>query len=178
MNLGKETDDAVSPVVGVMLMVVVTVVIAAVIVAFSSGLAADGVGSTPIVKFDIGKITLKQGAYDVKLDSIEFIHEGGDTLLLDDIEITMVGNLQVITNYFTCSTNLNSYGSFKPAVTVFGEYKLGTTVGPGDIIKVTVPSSSENYAYYAYEEVTWSLHDKRTDSVIANGVFTVPPEEI
>ena len=37
----KKSDDAVSPVLGVMLMVVVTIVIGAVIAAFATGMVAD-----------------------------------------------------------------------------------------------------------------------------------------
>lgn len=178
MNLRKETDNAVSPVVGVMLMIIITVVIAAVIVAFSTGLTGDESGTAPVAMIDIGDITLEYKNAGYAIDYVEFIHKGGDPLLLDNVEITMVGNLQIITNRYTYeSFYKNSLDDVKyPSITVFGKSGSGITVGPGDIIRITT-SSHANQAYYEYEEVTWSLHDIRTDSVIAKGVFTVPPHE-
>ena len=41
MNLKERNEDAVSPVIGVMLMLVVTIVIAAVVAAFAGGIATD-----------------------------------------------------------------------------------------------------------------------------------------
>lgn len=179
MNLRKETDDAVSPVVGVMLMVVVTAVIAAVIVAFSTGLATDTAGTGPVAMIDIGKIELTQGVFGLKIDSIEFIHKGGDPLLIDDIEISMVDNAQSIYNFYG-GTALISRGPGEPptpCITVYGKSGTGIVINPGDIIKLTLPYT-ENHAYYAYSDLTWSLYSHRTDTVIAEGVFTIPPEEI
>ena len=51
MNLKERKEDAVSPVIGVMLMLVVTIVIAAVVAAFAGGLATE-TEATPIVVLD------------------------------------------------------------------------------------------------------------------------------
>ena len=51
MNLKERNEDAVSPVIGVMLMLVVTIVIAAVVAAFAGGLATE-TEATPIVVLD------------------------------------------------------------------------------------------------------------------------------
>ena len=50
--ISKKSDDAVSPVVGVMLMVVITVVIAAVITTFATGVATDA-EAAPSAVFDV-----------------------------------------------------------------------------------------------------------------------------
>ena len=47
MKRQKRNEDAASPVIGVMLMLVVTVVIAAVITAFATGMAGDSTSTTP-----------------------------------------------------------------------------------------------------------------------------------
>ena len=51
MNLTHKKDDAVSPVIGVMLMLVVTIVIAAVVAAFAGGLATE-TESAPVAVLD------------------------------------------------------------------------------------------------------------------------------
>ena len=52
MRKENRKDDAISPVVGVMLMLVVTIVIAAVVVMFSTGLAGD-TKTTPTALFEV-----------------------------------------------------------------------------------------------------------------------------
>lgn len=164
----KKYDDAVSPVVGVMLMVVITVVIAAVITVFSTGLLGDETVSDPVIMVDIGKFEFKVGSEgDDALKSVEFIHKGGDTVPLDILEFTFVGSKQHITNY---------YSSEKGSVKVIGKSSTdGNTVmvEPGDIIKIDI-SYYINHEYVATEKVTWTLYNKRTDTTLANGVFVVP----
>ena len=53
----KRSDDAVSPVIGIMLMLVVTVVIAAVITGFATGFATE-TRATPVVMMDVGNVYL------------------------------------------------------------------------------------------------------------------------
>ena len=54
--IAKKSDDAVSPVIGVMLMVVITVVIAAVITIFATGVVTD-TEPAPVATFDIKILT-------------------------------------------------------------------------------------------------------------------------
>ena len=76
----KKKEDAVSPVIGVMLMLVVTIVIAAVVAAFASGMGAD-VDMAPTAALDVT-------VYDngkVKISSI-----AGEKLVSKDIEVKVV----------------------------------------------------------------------------------------
>ncbi|MBP2134378.1 hypothetical protein J2128_002344 [Methanomicrobium sp. W14] len=106
MKTNAISDEAVSPVVGVMLMLVVTIIIAAVVSGFASGLAG-GTSVAPqasvvATDFDIsGVIDATPGnAYGQGLArpdqglntaagviNVVFEHKGGDTLNLDQIEI-------------------------------------------------------------------------------------------
>ena len=52
MIIHERRDDAVSPVIGVMLLLVVTVVIAAVVVTFGTGLAGDSTATTPMALYE------------------------------------------------------------------------------------------------------------------------------
>ena len=74
-------DDAVSPVIGVMLMLSITIIIAAVLMAFAGGMA-DTKPATPSV--DLSAEFVKNGS-DIVL---RLSHNGGDTLNPKDIRVT------------------------------------------------------------------------------------------
>jgi len=75
MRRNKEhKDDAVSPVVGVMLMLVVTIIIAAVVSGFAGGLASTQ-EKAPQASIAISTSTLSDGNFDIK-----FEHQGGDPI--------------------------------------------------------------------------------------------------
>ena len=73
----SKNDDAVSPVIGVMLMLVVTIIIAAVVAAFASGVV-DSTSSTPQAVIDS---SLKSQ------DSLILQHKGGDSISGSGIDI-------------------------------------------------------------------------------------------
>lgn len=74
-------DDAVSPVIGVMLMLSITIIIASVLMAFAGGMA-DTKPSTPSV--DLSAEFVKSGE-DIVL---RLSHNGGDALNPKDIKVT------------------------------------------------------------------------------------------
>lgn len=84
----KKNEDAVSPVIGVMLMLVVTVVIAAVVVTFSTGLAGS-TGTTPTAMFEVSDIETYPNKYGNTLGYLNIKHKGGDVIPLSDIQITL-----------------------------------------------------------------------------------------
>ena len=73
----KYSDSAVSPVVGVMLMLVVTIIIAAVVSAF-----AGGMGSS---QEKVPQVTIK--AEYSQSNGMKIYHNGGDTLTIGDFKI-------------------------------------------------------------------------------------------
>lgn len=160
----KTADDAVSPVIGVMLMVVITVIIAAVISVFATGIIGDDSGRTPMVMLDVGEIKVSSSWSGNCLSSIEFIHRGGDSLSMDDIEITVMGNMQHILSYFPGENG---------RVTVNGVDSSGTIAEAGDSIKV-IFNSYANANILSGETVTWTVYDKRTEGILASGDFVVP----
>ena len=74
-------DDAVSPVIGVMLMLSITIILAAVLMAFAGGMA-DTKPAAPSV--DLSAAFVKNGSDIVLCVS----HNGGDALNPDDIKVT------------------------------------------------------------------------------------------
>ncbi|MBP3443946.1 MAG: type IV pilin N-terminal domain-containing protein, partial [Methanocorpusculaceae archaeon] len=77
----QRKEDAVSPVIGVMLMLVVTIIIAAVITGFSMDLS-KGTSSTPMALFDIDydgdtEVARIGDEYVTVVKSFGFTHKGG-----------------------------------------------------------------------------------------------------
>ena len=88
MKRENRKDDAISPVVGVMLMLVVTIVIAAVVVMFSTGLAGD-TKTTPTALFEVSGMDTFTSQYGEELIYLNIRHKGGDVIPLSDLEITL-----------------------------------------------------------------------------------------
>ena len=80
---GRETDRAVSPVIGVILMVAITVILAAVIGVFVLGLGDElGDGAAPTATIGFGDGTSE---YNLTIE-----HRSGDTITLSDSEVTLL----------------------------------------------------------------------------------------
>jgi len=101
MQLEKLFDDdrAVSPVIGVILMVAITVILAAVIGTFVLGLGDQVQQSTPQAQFGFeqGTTTVTAndigvtGEVDIEVKSVTITHESGDTIDSNNLEITVGG---------------------------------------------------------------------------------------
>lgn len=82
----KKSEDAVSPVIGIMLLVVVTVIIAAVITAFATGV----VGSTepaPVAALDVEILNSENTLSDLSGPELFITHRSGDAVDTKDIEL-------------------------------------------------------------------------------------------
>lgn len=88
MRRENRKDDAVSPVIGVMLMLVVTIVIAAVVVMFSTGLAGD-TKTTPTAMFEVSGIEIRDMGSSNELAYLNIRHKGGDVIPLSELQITL-----------------------------------------------------------------------------------------
>ena len=87
----KTSDDAISPVIGVMLMLVVTIVIAAVVAAVATGMMTE-TEPAPTAKLDV-KIYSEHTAYamgsvPVTAPTMHITHVSGDTLDTKDLKLT------------------------------------------------------------------------------------------
>jgi len=84
-------DDAVSPVIGVMLMVVVTIIIAATVSVFSTGFVSE-THTAPQTQIEyVGVLTGPIGGLGEI--GLVFENKGGETLLLSDLEFTLKSTL-------------------------------------------------------------------------------------
>ena len=98
----KKSDDAVSPVIGVMLMVVITVVIAGVIAAFGTSMVGE-TESAPNVVLDVKILEYYQAIPDCGGPDFQIRHVSGDPLDTDDIEIQIAWTHGTTSYYSTYS---------------------------------------------------------------------------
>jgi len=145
----RMTSDAVSPVVGVMLMLVVTIIIAAVVSAFAGGLGGSQ-EKTPQATLEAN--VMIQGIEDTDTETwgpnypagftakngIEFEHKGGDAFSLKDINIQLESQ-DGISMIVTAADELPSSTCLPEGITDGGYlWKIGNTtisdkiVAPGD----------------------------------------------
>lgn len=97
----KQNDAAVSPVIGVILMVAITVILAAVIAAIVFSFTADRPNGRPTCAIKVENVRGTSGIVDFRIQ-----HSGGDRLVSRDwkISIVPVGNAPV---YRDSSTDFN-----------------------------------------------------------------------
>ena len=107
------SEEAVSPVIGTILMVAITVILAAVIAAFVFGVGVPK--QAPTANIQLHHV-------DVLDNNITLRHLGGDTIDLSKTALVVTQG-----NYYT------KYGQVN---------KTGTTVSPGDLLKVSTKSKN------------------------------------
>jgi len=118
-----KNEEAVSPVLGVILMVAITVIVATIIAVFMFGVGEPDEAPQAKLKFTAN-------ATDVLIK-----HEGGDALLLREclITITDADNGDSLN---TANTPLNGSGTLTPGGRIAYNYTTSTTAG--DIIEIMV----------------------------------------
>ncbi|MDD5142786.1 type IV pilin N-terminal domain-containing protein [Methanoregula sp.] len=131
-------DDAVSPVVGVMLMLVVTIIIAAVVSAFAGGMA-DSQKATPSMVLEA---TYSQA------DGMTISHSGGDPVALSDVEFrtipsSLFGPDAEKFAYAFPKTILNATGS-KPVINATSGYYYKSSFTAGDVLSI-IPKDAKDY---------------------------------
>ncbi len=157
------TDSAVSPVVGVLLMLVVTIIIAAVVSGFAGGLGG-------------GAVKAPQAAVECTADltghQFLFEHKGGDAFALKDIKV-------VLASEDTKSTlTMADIGS-----NVIAFEEIGATdnmIAPGDkfVLRGSAPGWGEGIDYGSLNllknsRVKWTIVDKATDKTISTGTIAL-----
>ena len=167
MKPQKRNEDAASPVIGVMLMLVVTVVIAAVITAFATGMAGDSTSTTPMALFEaenqnVGQVTINGDSYTV-IKSFDLVHKGGDEVSAENIQIVIEPEGQDFGYGIQLVRKLND-------VTNFG----GDSLTTGERIRITLNYNTTDERVVDGDLVKWTLSDTRTTGVIAKGEFVVP----
>ncbi|MBP2134048.1 FlaG/FlaF family flagellin (archaellin) [Methanomicrobium sp. W14] len=178
----KSNDNAVSPVVGVMLMLVVTIIIAAVVSAFSGGLTS---GQTKAPQANI------KGTFSIS-EGMTISHAGGDSLATKDIIFTIRDgstfgpNLESSTaqtlDMTTIKVNTPDRGE-GPMRTIDGAFYM-TSFNSGDTVTIdpedctcnimqpnVAPTDFEenvgedNYTYKGNQTASWAYCIRNQDSI-------------
>ncbi len=146
-------DRAVSPVIGVILMVAITVILAAVIGTFVLGLG-ENVQSTPQAKF----------AFDYQSDNVTVTHEGGDAISAEELNVTATSQF----SYYTGGSLANPSPSNSSIS--FQDMGIDGEVSAGNSVKIGKPSGG-NFNTDTVR-VVWS--DLNTDKSATLGKWTGP----
>lgn len=127
-------DDAVSPVIGVILMVAVTVILAAVIGAFVLGIGSQVTGETPTVslgfEFDGGGDGFGTGGSNNN-DTVTVTHNGGDTIENSALSINIEG-----TSFDSCLSFSGSSQYEAGDEITFDESGCSADVDGGETVRV------------------------------------------
>lgn len=166
MNPGRNTGDAVSPVVGVMLMLAVTVMIAAVVSSYAGGYS-DSAEKSPQSSMRV--------IPDTGLHRIYFEHNGGDPFTLSSVNVV----LRAGDNKTSLSAN-DVGGSKLRAFEEVGSSGDGadTAVKAGDTFFVEGEDSGNDdgmkfgsMILTNNTKITWLVVDKETSQTISMGSF-------
>ncbi|WP_319578759.1 type IV pilin N-terminal domain-containing protein [uncultured Methanospirillum sp.] len=165
----RTLEDAVSPVIGILLMLVVTIIIAAVVSGFASGLAG---GQSKAPQASIEEST------DLPTHNATFQHKGGDAVKIDSISVVFIqGDTKATLSATDAGTNICK--GFK----VLG--KDSTTFSPGDRLVL----SGTDFGWYtdkpgkdpstiAFGSASfkkgdeWMIIDKKSSATICRGTIS------
>lgn len=135
MNLTHKKEDAVSPVIGVMLMLVVTIVIAAVVAAFAGGIATD-TEPTP-------SVVLSADAYK---DKVMIQSLSGDRLEIAKLSVNIYEEDGDLIGAGTIDeTGQDAY--FTPGEILKVTFAAGTTLTSGDNVQIVVTSNDKHTVF-------------------------------
>ena len=114
----RNNEEAVSPVIGVILMVAITVILAAVIAAFVFGMAPPA--KAPSVQL---RVTAINNSVDV--GELKLTHNGGDALILKDEKITITDAIDESKHYDIDAVTLIQFQNVASPVDTLG---AGTSI--------------------------------------------------
>ena len=100
--ISKKSDDAISPVIGVMLMLVVTVVIAAAVTIFATGVVGE-TEPAPVAVLDVEIFSNKESLIDLQGPELFITHLSGEPVDTRDIELRFSWTHDGCSHYSTYS---------------------------------------------------------------------------
>lgn len=194
-------DEAVSPVVGILLMLVVTIIIAAVVSGFAGSLASDQ-SKAPQISLEVKGIIQNisdtdKTNYDadhpsgfVSANGLEFEHKGGESFALADVALQIQsGNTKTsidlsdkIPSSTTClPSSVDKYimeigdndGFIKPG-DKFMVYADDCRIdSSGSVISWKPDGAAGGFAAYLNNKCEYKLIDKASDKVMQQGSFVL-----
>ena len=130
-------DDAVSPVIGVILMVAITVILAAVIASFVLGLGDQAQQATPQASFSFD--------YDGSDNDLKITHDGGDSIASNELYLRGSGiNGAPSTSSGSHDWSSSSSGSWSAEAS----YTSGSDVTAGNFVELSAPTNYDLRVVY------------------------------
>jgi FlaG/FlaF family flagellin (archaellin) len=165
-------DSAVSPVIGVMLMIVVTVIIAAVVAAFAGGMSSDQ-KKTPNAVFTVAGVSTSDG-------TVTFQQTGGDELALNEILIQLQYNGQSITlsNADAPTGDQDTYlaevgGSSDGYISASDRFTLTSDTHSSSQFGYRPTGAASPFTIPVGAHVSYMIIDKTSGKSIQNGEFVL-----
>ena len=164
-----ESDRAVSPVIGVILMVAITVILAAVIGTFVLGLGDSLSQSTPTASVDFSDANANYQVNGSASEAIDISHSGGDTLTVSNLRVIIreAGNNQEVARYdggWTASQGSGASWELNSAA-------MGDEIETGDLVKISLTDDSTVPADQTEYSVT--IIHKPSSNTVASGTVQV-----
>ncbi len=161
----KRKDKAVSPVIGVILMVAITVILAAVIASFVFGIGSKAPKTAPQVQISLSDAPGSPSSTNHALFIIS--NNGGDTLVCANTQIYVVNpnniNEKIILKYN--GTGFYGIGTFNGTPVALYTEKTGNLFRPGDFIEIY----ENNTAITSGTLLTVKLYDTNSNQFIFSG---------
>ncbi len=193
-------DEAVSPVVGILLMLVVTIIIAAVVSGFAGSLASDQ-SKAPQISLGVEGIIQNISDTDktnnqadhpsgfVSANGLEFEHKGGESFALADVALqiqsgdskTIIDLSDKIPSTTCLPPSVNKYimeigdddGFIKPG-DKFMVYADDCRIdSSGSVISWKPDGAAGGFAAYLNTKCEYKLIDKASDKVMQQGSFVL-----
>ena len=155
MNFNRllEDEQAVSPVIGVILMVAITVILAAVIGTFVLGLGDQVQSTTPSASFGFESENLGAGNTD---DIVKITHESGDTIETNSLSVKIGSN--------------TVYGAGTTDSSVSGW--TGDTVSAGDTLTFDESGGGTTVSGEQQVRVVYNSPESDSSSTLAKQTYT------
>jgi FlaG/FlaF family flagellin (archaellin) len=175
MNKTIINEDAVSPVIGVMLMIVVTIIVAAVVSAFAGGMSATE-DKVPTAAFTVNADLDGNG-------TILFKHTGGDELMIDEVLVQLeyddvsiiLSNLDEMTGLSDLEYLTEMGGDADGFIT--GGDRMILTCDNNDVSNKALvfepDSAAANFTIPYYAHVNYMILDKESEKAIQTGEFVL-----
>lgn len=178
----SETDRAVSPVIGVILLVAVTIILAAVISTFVLGLGEDlwaDEAPAPVMGLDA------QVSEDFEYENgllVVVSHNTGDTVETDDMTVYLRDQNRIAVSNFSShnewSDDVND-GAPELTVTLGGSDPAGESFGPGDRLLIEVTANGDQLPDEVDENTEYGIEIEydEADATVAQTSFVMPSDD-
>lgn len=167
----QESERAVSPVIGVILMVAITVILAAVIGTFVLGLGDNLDNNSPTASLNIQDHDDAFADDGGGMGALVISHKGGDPVEYQNLKIVVRDSSDQTVK--AENTDLTTVGFDTGALQLASAFTGTNEFSTGDTIVVNEDGTSGNGSVANGNEVAVQLVDTNTDSIVGESTITI-----